>query len=460
MARLSFRMPHTLVLLFAMIVGAVLLTYVLPAGSYDRFENEHGRQQVLPGTYQLTPDVQAPSPLVVLTAIPRGMEAAAEIIFFIFIIGGAFAVLRASGAVDAMLGAVLRRLSHRPFWLVLGGILLFTAGSSSIGMAEEYLPFVPVLVALTLALGYDAVVGVGILTVGYSIGYAVAALNPFTVLIAQDIAGLQPASGMGFRLALLLVFVPIGMHHVWSYARRVRRDPSASLVKDIAPPATEQTYQQMSFTATHKAVIGAVLLMLAVLVYGLARWEWYLIEMSALFLGLTVVMAAIARLDPDVGATTFIAGAAELTGTALLVGFARAIQVVLEQGGVIDTIVHALSIPLRTLGPELAAVGMFLVQSVTNFFIPSGSGQAYVTMPIMAPLAEVVGVSKQVAVLAYQLGDGFSNVILPTNAVLIGILAIAGIPFDRWVRFIGPFVLKNIVVGSIVLVIAVMMGYS
>jgi uncharacterized ion transporter superfamily protein YfcC len=280
------------------------------------------------------------------------------------------------------------------------------------------------------------------------------------VLIAQDIAGLQPASGLGFRLALMLLFVPLGMHHIWRYASRVQRDPATSLVADTPPPDMERTYQQTALTTTHKLVLGAVLLTLAVLVYGLARWEWYLIEMGALFLGLTIVMAIIARLGADDAAKTFTIGAAELTGTALLVGFARSIQVVLEQGGVIDTIVHGLSVPLQSLGPELAAVGMFFVQTLTNLFIPSGSGQAYVTMPIMAPLADVVGVTRQVAVLAYQFGDGFSNIIVPTNPVIIGILAIAGIPYDRWLRFIVPFMLKVMVVGSIALVIAVLIGVS
>jgi uncharacterized ion transporter superfamily protein YfcC len=171
-------------------------------------------------------------------------------------------------------------------------------------------------------------------------------------------------------------------------------------------------------------------------------------------------MAIIARLGADDAAKTFTIGASELTGTALLFGFARSIQVVLEQGGVIDTIVHGLSVPLQSLGPEFAAVGMFFVQTLTNLFIPSGSGQAYVTMPIMAPLADVVGVTRQVAVLAYQFGDGFSNIIVPTNPVIIGILAIAGIPYDRWLRFIVPFMLKVMVVGSIALVIAVLIGVS
>jgi uncharacterized ion transporter superfamily protein YfcC len=231
MTRRGFRVPHTLVLLFGMIVAAVLLTYVLPAGTFERVENEHGRMQVVAGSYRTTPEVSPPSPVAVFTSIPRGLEAAAEIIFFIFIIGGAFAVLRGTGAIDAMLGAALRRLGHRPLLLVMGGIILFVAGSATIGMAEEYLPFVPVLVVLALALGYDAVVGVAIVTIGYSVGYGIAMINPFTVLIAQDVAGLQPGSGLWFRLALAAVFVPLGVHHVWRYAVRVKQDPAWRILR-------------------------------------------------------------------------------------------------------------------------------------------------------------------------------------------------------------------------------------
>ncbi|CAN5705986.1 YfcC family protein [soil metagenome] len=458
MARREFRIPHTLVLLFGMIVLALLITYVLPAGSFERVENEQGRMQVVAGSYRTTPDVAAPGPLAVFTAIPRGLEAAAEIIFFIFIIGGTFAVLRATGAIDAMLGAALRRLGHRPLLLVLGGMIVFAAGSSTIGMAEEYLPFVPVLVALAIALGYDAVVGVAIITIGYSVGYGVAMINPFTVLIAQDVAGLQPGSGMAYRLALAAVFVPLGAHHIWSYARRVREQPETSLVADIAPPPVGSTHDAPSFDRTHAAVLVAVAAALSLLMWGLLARGWYLVEMSALFVALGVAIAVIARMPPDTAARRFGEGAAELTMTALLVGFARAIQVVLDDGGVIDTIVNGLSIPLQTLGPSLAAVGMFMVQSLTNLFIPSGSGQAYVTMPIMAPLADVVGVSRQVAVLAFQFGDGFTNILVPTNPVIIGILAIAGIPYDRWLRFVLPFMLKVWIVGSVALVVAVGVG--
>jgi uncharacterized ion transporter superfamily protein YfcC len=476
MTKSRFKVPHTLVLLFGMVILAQILSYILPAGAFDRVENASGRLQVVPGSFHLTPEVEALRPWAMFTAIPEGFSAAHEIIFFVFIIGGAFAVLRATGAVDAAIGALLRRLGGRPFWLVAGGILVFALGSSTIGMAEEYLPFVPVLVVLALALGYDTITAVGIMTVGYGVGYGVAAMNPFTVLIAQDVAGLQPTSGLWFRLALLCVFLPLGIHHVWSYARRVGADPSQGLLADMvgekdggsgvglgtgeAGLAEGSGTEHPTMTGTHKGALLAVGVVLVVLIYGLSRWHWYLVEMGALFFALAILLAIIGRMSPDRTAIEFGKGAAELTTTALMIGVARGIQVVLDQGGVVDTIVHGISLPLQELPGALSAVGMFFVQSLANLFIPSGSGQAYVTMPIMAPLADLVGVSRQVAVLAYQFGDGFTNILVPTNAVLVGILAMAAIPFDRWVRFILPFMIKVWVVGSIALAVAVMIGYA
>lgn len=456
--RRELKVPHTLVLLFGMIIAALLLTHVLPAGTYERVENEHGRLQVVPGTYRVTPDVVPPSPLAIFTSVPRGLEAAAEIIFFVFIIGGAFAVLRHTGAIDAFMAAALRRLGHRPFLLVVGGVVVFSVGSSTIGMAEEYLPFIPVLVAMALALRYDPLVGVAIVAVGYGMGYGTATINPFTVLIAQDVAGLQPGSALGFRVALGVVFVAVGVHHLWRYASSIHRDPSRRLVPERQAAPAASTTDAGPITRTHALVLLFVVLMLAVLIWGLTTRGWYLVEMSALFLWMTLGIAIIGRVGPDTTAKTFGVGAAELTMTALLIGFARAIQVILDDGKVIDTIVHGLSVPLQSVGPSLAAVGMFLVQSLVNLFIPSGSGQAYVTMPIMAPLADVVGVSRQVAVLAFQFGDGFTNIVVPTNPVIIGMLAIAGVPYPRWLRFIFPLMIKVWIVGSIALVLAVAMG--
>jgi uncharacterized ion transporter superfamily protein YfcC len=454
------RVPHTLVLLLGMIVLAYGLTLVLTPGSYERVTNEVGREQVVPGSYEQLTDVERLPPTEILTSIPHGFEAAGEIIFFILIIGGMFGVFRATGAADAAIGSMLRRFGSRPALLLGGTMAVFALGSATIGMAEEYIPFLPLLIALTVALGMDAVVAVGVMCVGYGVGYGAALINPFTVFIAQDVAGIPQASGLGYRALLLLVFFLVGFHHVWRYARKVQADPGASLVRDIEADVHITPRDDLTLTGRRRLVLVSLGIALVVLIYGLTQWHWYLVEMGALFLGLSIVMAILGGVSADDAAKQFGVGASELTMTALLVGFARSIQVVLENGQVVDTIIAGMASPLQRLGPELAAAGMFVVQSVLNFFIPSGSGQAYVTMPLMAPLADLVEVTRQTAVLAFQFGDGFTNILVPTNPVLIGILAIAAVPYDRWVRFLVPFMLKVWVIGSIALVIAVMIGYS
>ncbi len=455
-----FRVPHTLVLLFGMIVIALILAYVLPQGSFERFTNEKGREQVMAGSFSRAEDPVRLNPLIVFLAIPRGFAAAEEIIFFVFLIGGAFGVLRATGAIDALIGKLLDVFSGVPQLLVAGGMLLFAAGSATIGMAEEYLPFVPILVALAIGLGFDAVTAVGIMCVGYGVGYGFAPTNPFTVIIAQEVAELTPTSGWHFRLAIAVPFLAIGFHHVWSYARRVKADPASSLVADVEADAVLEAGEHPPLTPRHVVALVLTALTFVVLIYGLGRLHWYIHEMGAAFVLLSVVLLFVTRVSPDEGAREFCNGAAELTTTALLIGFARSILVVLEDGGVIDTIVHGISLPLQQVGATLSAVGMLVVQTVCNFFIPSGSGQAYVTMPIMAPLADLVGVTRQVAVLAYQFGDGFTNILVPTNAVLVGILAMARIPYDRWLRFVLPFMVKVWIAAALALAVAVWTGYS
>jgi len=469
MTKRKFKVPHTLVILFSMVILAQMLTYVVPAGSFDRVETESGRMQVIPGSFHLTPDVPAVSPFASLTAIPKGFSGAHEIIFFVFIIGGLFAVLRATGSLEAGMASLLRRWGDKPFWLIAGGMILFAFGSSTVGFGEEYYPLVPVLVSMCLALGYDRMTAIGIIMVGYGAGYGPAIINPFTTLIAQDIAGLEPASGMWYRLICFVIFVSIGIHHVWSYAKRIKQDPAASLVADIEVPAgaaipSSQEATGLAdlapMTSVQKRIMTAVGAAMALLIYGMIAWKWGLFEMQGLFAGLVLAIAILARMSPDKTATEFSIGAGSLTSVAILIGVARAIQVVLDEGGVVDTMVYGISVPIQELPSTISAVGMFFVQSVLNFFIPSGSGQAYVTMPIMAPLADIVGVERQVAVLAFQFGDGFSNILIPTQYVLIGILAMAGIPYDRWLRFVMPFMIKVAITGSLALVVAVLIGYS
>jgi uncharacterized ion transporter superfamily protein YfcC len=458
--RRAFRVPDTLVLLFGMMVLALVATWLLPAGQFDTALDEAGRSVVIPGTYAVVEDARPLMPWELLTVIPRALGDAQDIIFFVLIVGGAIRVLRATGTIDAMLGAVLRRIGHSPGLLIAIGMGVFAAGSATLGVAEEYIPLTLVLISLCVAMRMDTVTAIGIMVCGYGIGYGVAALNPFTVLVAQRIAGLPPASGLGFRLAIFLPFLAIGIHHVWRYARRVQANPEASLVHDIPGAQHAAVELPSGTTRRHKAVVALTLLALGAMVYGIAIPKWYILELSALFLALALFGGLAGGLGANDTARRFGEGAAELAGTALLIGFARAIALILEDGQVLHTIVNGLAAPLLVMGAEFAAIGMLAIQLVINLFIPSGSGQAYVTMPLMAPIGDLVGVTRQTAVLAFQFGDGFANMIVPTNPVLMGILGIAGIPYNRWLRFIAPLMLKLFVAGSITMVIAVSMGWS
>ncbi len=454
------RMPHTLALLFAMMVLALLMTWTLPQGQFETVLNEQGRSVVVPGSYAVAEERVWLPPWALFTAVPRALADAQVIIFFLLIVGGTIAVLRATGALDAMLGAILRAIGHSPVLLIGLGMGVFALGSGTLGVSTEYIPFAAMLVALCVAMRLDAMTAMGIMIGGYCIGYGVATLNPYTVLVAQGVAELQPASGIGFRLALFVPFVAIGVHHTWRYAQRVRDEPSRSLLAGVEGINNAAPEAYPAFTTRHTIILVLTGLALAGIVYGILVRGWYLMEVGAVWLGLGLAAGIVGRLGADGIAKQFAAGAAALATVALLVGFARGIGVILEDGQVLHTIVHGFSLPLQQVGPELSAVGMMLVQSLINLFVPSGSGQAFVTMPIMAPLGDIVGVSRQVAVLAFQFGDGFSNILIPTNVVLMAILGVVGIPYDRWFRFAWPLLLKLLVAGAVALVIAVRVGYA
>jgi len=491
------RFPDSLVLIFSMIVLAQIGTYFLPAGEFDheveevawsteqrvtlpegvdaRLAGEEGEvldgtsgrtivlpsgsrrleasNRVKPGSYHSV--VAEPLPWhAFLTLIPRGMAAAADIIFFVFIVGGVIAIVRKTGAIDAVIAAAIRLLGTRPLLLVAGMVSLFAVGSSTIGMAEEYMPFIPILVAMCLALEMDAIVAMGIVYIGAGVGYGCAALNPFTVAIAKDIAGVDLGVGMWARWGLLAVMVVIGVEHVMRYARRVKRDRQESLVADVDYTDGFDIPADTRFTTPRIVILSLFAVMIVVFVVGVQQWDWYLTELAGLFLGLALLVAVVARMSGNTLSRTFCAGAAQMTTTALLIGFARTIEVVLKEGRVIDTVVHSIAQSLEGMPSWSAAVGMLGVQTICNFLVPSGSGQAYVTMPIMAPLADLTHIGRETAIFAYQFGDGLTNMIVPTNALLMGMLALGKIPFQRWVRFILPLLLKLYIVAVIALVIA------
>ncbi|NNE06810.1 MAG: YfcC family protein [Xanthomonadales bacterium] len=454
---IKLKVPHTLVLLYGMVVLAYVLTLLLPAGSFET-QLDHGHEVVIPGTYSVMEESVSQPWWSLFTVIPRGLASAQGIIFFVFLIGGALAVIRATGALDAALARVLNRFGGQPALLILMGMLAFAIGSSTIGMAEEYIPLVAILITLCVGMRMDTVAAVGIMVVGYGIGYGTAVMNPFTVLVAQEVAGVQPVSGIEFRLLMFIPFFAIGYLHVLRYAKRIRENPAQSLVADIAEAQPPEPPKSKDLDARQFSVLVVTLLALGLVVWGIKVHQWYFVELGAVFVALAIIVGLISRMSFDDMANNFISGAGELIGTALLIGFARAIEITLSDGQVLHTIINGVSQPLMVVGAELSAVGMVFIQSLLNFFIPSGSGQAYVTMPLMAPISDLVGVSRQIAVLAYQMGDGFMNMVVPTNAVLMAILGICGIPYGRWFRFIWPLIVQLLIAGSITMVIAVAVG--
>lgn len=455
------KVPHTLTLLFAMMVLAMIATWIVPQGFFETQTLANGRAAVVPGTFALVEERQYLSPWQLLTAIPRAFASAQDVIFFVLILGGVLAIARATGTVDALIGRLLRRYGERPQMLIMMVVFCFAMASSAIGTAGEYIPFVLILVALCKAMRLDAMTAVGMTVAGYGIGYGVSAINPFTVVIAQQIADVPVLSGMALRLAIFLPFVLIGFHHVWSYAKKVLKDPSQSMVADLPCPLGDKappSYPELNWR--HRVILFSFVSTIGVVAYGIRMHGWYLYELSACFIAWGLFTTVIGRISADQAAQKFIEGAMELTTTAMLIGVARGISLVMEDGQILHSLVHGLSLPLSYVGAEIAVVGMLLIQTFLNFFIPSGSGQAYVTMPLMVPLSDLLEIPRQVAVLAYQFGDGFSNMIIPTNAVLMGIIGIAGVPYGHWFRFCWPLMVKLLIASSIVLVGAVWLGYG
>ncbi|MDH3750315.1 MAG: TIGR00366 family protein, partial [Gammaproteobacteria bacterium] len=287
-----------------------------------------------------------------------------------------------------------------------------------------------------------------------------AGINPFGVLIAQNIAGVPLTSGWGFRLVMMAAFLLLAFHHVYRYARKVQSDPSTSLVADVDYGSGFEAPEDIEFSRARIIVLVVFVLGLAGFVYGAANHHWFIVELNAVFLGIGLLTAIIARMPAGETSRTFLEGAAQMTGPALIVGFARTIAIVLQDGQIIDTIVYSIAGLLEGMPPDVSAFGMLVVQSVCNFFIPSGSGQAFVTMPIMSPLATLTDVPQQTAVLAFQFGDGFTNMIVPTNALVMGALALGRIPYTAWFKFVGPLLLKIMALATVFLVLSIHIGDS
>ena len=476
-----FKAPDTTLIIFSIIVLAAVLTWIVPPGAYERTEIEVDgagtREVVQPGTYARVERADGGvgerllhSVVMVFQAPIRGFtdEDAAPIIAFVLFVGGAFAVLSRTGAVDAGLRRIVaasegsRALDRLivPLFMVV-----FSLGGAVFGMAEETIPFVLIFVPLAMALGYDSLTGAAIPFLGSGAGFAAAFLNPFTVGVAQGIAGVPLFSGVAFRVTLWVLVTGVVTAFVMWHAARVRRDPSRSPTAALdaqvrAAGLGDAAGAVARVSAAQVRTLVVFALGLAVLVFGVLQFGWYIVEIAALFIALGALMGAVGGLGGNDTARAFMEGVKDLAPTAVIIGLARGILVVLEDGQVVDTLLSGLAGMLEGTGSAVAAMAMFGVQTAINFFVPSGSGQAALTMPIMAPLADLVGVTRQTAVLAFQMGDGFTNMIIPTSAVLMGVLSLARIPWPTWARWILPLQVTLFGIGLVALSVAVAVSFS
>ena len=445
-------------LLFFILIVATLLTYVLPAGEYTRVEM-NGRNVVQPGTYQGVE--QAPVSLMgFISAIHTGLVESSDIIFFVLIIGGVFGILTATGAVESLIVTISRNMQNREKWLIPIMMFFFALGGALMGMAEETLAYIGIMIPLALALGFDVITGTAIVLVGASIGFTTAVMNPFNVGVARGIAELPLFSGIAYRIVLFVIMYVVAVWFVTRYAMKVKRDPSKGFFAENGFDTAMMADANLQMDTKHKWIIGAFLVNFGVLAYGVIQYGWYITEIAGLFTLLGVIIGIIGRLSPNEIVNAFLKGAAGLIGGALIIGFARAIVVVLTNGQVIDTILFYTSGVLENLPPALSAVGMLILQAIISFIVPSGSGQAALTMPIMASLADLIGVTRQTAVLSFTLADGIGNIILPTSGYFMAGLALAGIPWTRWAKWILPLILTQYGIAIVAVILAQLFHYG
>ena len=453
-------MPHTYVLILLIIFVVTVLTYVVPAGKYERYTPE-GASTVMvdPSTYEQVEQTPV-GPFQMVQAIPKGMTEVAWIIFLVYIIGGAFEIINTTGAIEASIGALIKKLAGKGKILIPILMAAFSFAGATIGMAESTLIFIPIGISLARALGYDAIVGMAMVNIGAVIGFAGGAMNMFTVGVAQGIAGLPLFSGMEFRIIGQILFLIAAVVYIMRYAEKVARDPSRSLVFDLEEEhrhTVREDKEMLAFSGRRKAVMIVMALGFAILVYGIATGWSTGTQISSLFLVMGVVAGFVGGMGPNQIAETFIKGAKAMTYGALVIGISRAILVIMTEGQIIDTILYGAGKALGGFPPYVAAALMLLVQLGINFIINSGSGQAATTMPIMAPLSDVVNVPRQTAVLAYQYGDGFSNSLFPTSGVLMASLSIANIPYERWLKWVLPLMCLLYGIATMLMIVSTLL---
>jgi len=468
---LSSRFPTAYTILFLLIIFVAALTWIIPAGKYDRvMSDEVGRDVAVPGTYQVVEPKQQGFVDVMLAPTagfydPDSYVAnAIDVALFVLFLGGFLGVMNATGAIDTGIRSAMRRLEGRELWMIPILMTLFALGGTTYGMAEETLAFYAILIPVIISAGYDAITGVAIVMVGAGIGVLGSTINPFATVIAANAASIPFTDGMGLRLVLLIGGLVICAAYVMRYAKRVKDDPSRSVVAKQLDAhrahflqAHDDGLAKSTLTATQSIALIIFALTFAVMIWGVSSQDWWMAQMGGLFMGSAIVVGVIGRLGEKKLTSSFVDGARDLLGVALVIGLARGIVVIMEQGMIADTILHSAETTLGGL-PELAFINlMFWIEVGMSFFVPSSSGLAVLSMPILAPLADFAHVDRALVVTAFQSANGLVNLINPTFAVVLGGLAIGRVSYDRWLVFIWPLLLILTVFISVVISIGALL---
>ena len=443
----KFKVPNTYVIIAAIIAVCAVLTWFVPGGQYVKADD---------GTLSYEAVDSVPQTWQVLSAVYHGFVKQAGIIVFILVVGGAFWLLNATGAVEAGIRRFIVRIGKRDLLVLVSLTVLFSLAGAVFGMSEETIPFVGIVVPLVVSMGYDAFMGMLVVYVASNVGFSSAFLNPFTVGIAQGMADLPLFSGMAYRIFCWAFLTVLMVVFVCVYARRTKKavissDPS--VISSGAEGGVEKSLP--SLTRRQSWILVVLLLTVVALIVGVTCWDWYMPEITGLFLGMGILCGIIAGFSANKIADELIAGARDILSAALVVGFASGIIVILQDGKVVDSILHSMQDGLDGTSGAVSLSAMYGIQALINFLIPSATAKAAITIPIMAPFADMVGVSRQAMVLAFQFGDGFTNMVTPTSGVLIAALAMARIPYAKWVRWTWKGVAVLLVLGLLLLLATV-----
>ncbi len=454
------RIPHAITMLFGIIVLVTVLSYILPAGSYDRVLM-NGRNVVVPNSYKTI----AATPIGffdMFKAIPLGFKAAVEIIFIVLAGAIMFGFMDKSKAVENAVGTLVKKLGYKNKNMI---IVIMTFLYGLLGMAVGYennIAMVPIAAVLSLALGGDLILAAGISVGAMTVGFGLSPINAYTVGTGHRIAELPMFSGAILRSILCFMALCFMAFYNVRYFKKITNNPEKSLGKDlnVSELALSKPIKDYKLTLNNWFIIAIFIAGLFVILYGVFNWKWFINELSAVFLIVALCCGIVSRMSASQMSETTLKAVGIAAPGAFMVGFATTIKVLMEMGNIGDTISYQLSNLLEGLPLHVAAVSMAISQSVINFFIPSGSGQALATLPVMLPLGESLGLTRQISILAFQIGDGLSNLINPTLGGLIAMLSMCRVPIDKWIRFIMPLLISLIALSFLTLIIAVTINYS